>query len=214
MEKKLKDLALELFEIGIINFGEFRWKYHEKNPEAPLAPIYFNLRMVRSFPKTIAKVADAFDELIKRKKIKFDLLSDLPYASTPIVSIMMYKSGVPMVTPRKEEKNRGIPTKIEGVFKPGQTVILVDDVLSFADSKIETANLYRERGLKVEDAVVLLAYDLGGKEKMEKNNLRLHSVYEIEDLLSVYLEAGKISQERKREILTSLTNIKSYLQNN
>jgi orotate phosphoribosyltransferase len=212
MEEKLKNLALELFNIGAINFGAFKWKFHEKHPNAPLVPIYFNLRIIRSYPKTISKVVEVFEELIKRKEIKFDLLSDLPYASTPIVSIMMYKSGVPMITPRKEEKKRGIPTKIEGVFKTGQTVILVDDVLSFADSKIETANLYRERGLKVEDAVVLLAYDLGGKEKMIKHNLRLHFVYEINDLLSIYLEAGKISNEKEQEILTGLANVKNYLQ--
>lgn len=212
MEEKLKNLALELFNIGVINFGAFKWKFHENYPNAPLAPIYFNLRIVRSYPKTIGRVVESFDELIKQKKIKCDLFSDFPYASTPIVSILMYKSGIPMITPRKEEKNRGIPTKIEGVFKPGQTVLLVDDVLSFADSKLEVANLYREKGLKVEDVLVLLAYDLGGKEKLKQDNLRLHFVYEINDLLSIYLEAGKISNEKEQEILTSLSNIKNYLQ--
>ncbi|MDI6592056.1 MAG: hypothetical protein QME61_03960 [Patescibacteria group bacterium] len=212
MEEKLKNLALKLFDIGAIKFGSFKWKLHEKFPQAPLSPIYINLRILRSYPKIIGEVVDVFDELIKQKNLKFDLLSDIPYASTPIVSILMFKIGVPMITPRKEEKARGIPTKIEGVFKPGQTVLLIDDVLSFADSKLEIVHLYREKKLILKDILVLVAYDLGGKERLKKENLQIHSVYEINDFLSIYLKAGKISEEKFKEILANLANIKNYLQ--
>jgi len=213
MEEKLENLALKLFDIGAIKFGTFKWKLHEKFPEAPLSPIYINLRILRSYPKIIGQVVDVFAELIKKKNLKFDLLSDIPYASTPIVSILMFKIGIPMITPRKEEKARGIPTKIEGVFKPGQTVLLIDDVLSFADSKLEVAYLFREQGLVLKDILVLVAYDLGGKERLKKENLQIHSVYEINDFLSIYLKAGKISEEKSKEILANLANIKNYLQN-
>ena len=37
-------LADELFDLGAIQFGNFKLKLHEKNPNAPLSPIYLNLR--------------------------------------------------------------------------------------------------------------------------------------------------------------------------
>jgi orotate phosphoribosyltransferase len=212
MKEKLKNLALKLFEIGAIRFGSFKWKLHEKFPQAPLSPIYINLRILRSYPEIIGEVVKVFDEFIKEKNLKFDLLSDIPYASTPIVSILMFKSGVPMITPRKEEKARGIPTKIEGVFRPGQRVLIIDDVLSFADSKLEVSDIYREQGLVLKDILVLVAYDLGGKERLKKENLQIHSVYEINDLLSIYSKAAKISEEKSKEILDNLGRMKNYLQ--
>lgn len=39
-----EDLALKLFDIGAVQFGEFKLKLHEKNPDAPLSPIFFNFR--------------------------------------------------------------------------------------------------------------------------------------------------------------------------
>ncbi len=44
MNKAQERLAERLFNEDVIKFGGFKLKLHEKNPEAPLSPIFFNLR--------------------------------------------------------------------------------------------------------------------------------------------------------------------------
>lgn len=115
----LEELALHLFEIGAIKFGAFKLKLHEKYPDAPLSPIYIDLRMLRSHPEVMDEVVEAYRKELVRVDPTVDLIADIPTAATPIVSILMSKTRIPMITPKKP-KTHGISSKIEGEFQTGQ----------------------------------------------------------------------------------------------
>jgi hypothetical protein len=53
--KNREQLAVELLNIGAIKFGNFRLKLHEKNPDAPLSPIYIDLRLLRSSSSSMGR---------------------------------------------------------------------------------------------------------------------------------------------------------------
>lgn len=152
-------LADHLFRIGGIKFGAFRLKLHEKNPEAPLSPIYVDLWVLRSNPDAMDVAVCVFQEMIQ--SLEFDLLADVPTAATPIVAILMYKTRVPMVTPR-ELKTHGAGANIDGAFRPGQVAVVIDDLVTKADSKLNAINVLEAGGLKVRDVVVLVDREQGG----------------------------------------------------
>jgi len=126
LSKAREKLAEQLFDIGAIKFGAFRLKLHEKKPDAPLSPIYIDLRLLRSFPSAMDLAIEVYMELITG--LKFDFLADVPTAATPIAAILSHRMKVPMVSPRKDEKGHGITGKINGVFETGQTALLIDDL--------------------------------------------------------------------------------------
>ena len=59
----LQQVADTLFDLGVIKFGAFRLKLHEKNPDAPLSPIYVNLRLLRSYPDAMKGVVEIFRDM-------------------------------------------------------------------------------------------------------------------------------------------------------
>lgn len=187
-------LALRLFEIGAIKFGAFRLKLHEKHPEAPLSPIYVDLRILRSFPDVMELAVDLYTKL--SAPLSFDLLADVPTAATPIVAILSNKTRVPMISPRKEEKAHGLIRSIDGVFTTGQVALLVDDLITLAESKLETIAVLEENGVRVHDVVVLLDRQQGGAQVLSQKGYRCHAGFQLADLLEVYLAAGKISREQ------------------
>ena len=92
-------LARSLFVIGAIKFGAFKLKLHEKDPDAPLSPIYIDLRLLRSHPP----VLDLVVEILKKMSqgLRFDCYADVPIAATPIVAILSHQTRIPMITPRE-----------------------------------------------------------------------------------------------------------------
>src|SRR3989344_4769836 len=89
-------LADSLFEIGAIKFGAFRLRLHETYPDAPLSPIYVDLRMLRRFPKEKALAIGQYEQLIL--PLRYDLLADIPTAATPIVASLLDRLYVGQVT--------------------------------------------------------------------------------------------------------------------
>jgi orotate phosphoribosyltransferase len=185
-------LAQALMEAGAVRFGAFRLKLHETNPDAPLAPIYIDLRVLRSFPDQMDVAVAAYRRLLA--ELEFDLLADVPIGSSPFVAILSHLTRVPMVTPR-EPKGHGTGATVEGVFTPGQTAVVVDDLVTRADSKLEAARRLESQGLHVRDIVVLLDREQGGKEQLAAAGYALHAAMPFTELLAICRRTGVIDDE-------------------
>mgnify|MGYP001585540094 FL=1 len=198
MNELNEKLALDLFDIGAVKFGAFKLKLHETNPEAPLSPIYIDLRITRSFPELFADIVYAYDEILR--KIAFDRIADVPTAATPFVGALVYRSEYSMISP-KISKTHGLSGDIDGFFEQGDVVVVVDNLITTANSKLEAIDILKRNGLIVEDVVVLVDRQQGGKETLEKAGYQLHSVFTITDMLGLYLENDKIGQEKYEEVM-------------
>lgn len=191
-------LADLLFKIGAIKFGAFRLKLHETRPDAPLSPIYINLRLLRSFPLALTYSAALLNKI--SQSLTFDILSDIPTASTPIVAVMAYLANRPMISPRKDSKSYGMGVEIDGAYQAGQTALLIDDLVSQADSKIEALAKLKAAELKVTDLLMLVDRQQGGKALLEQQGYRVHVATTISDLLQHYHQTGAIEESRYQEV--------------
>lgn len=201
-----KKLAFDLIKIDAIKFGEFKLKLHKKKPDAPLSPIYIDLRILRSFPKIMATTINVYKDILK--DIKFDLLSDIPTASTPIVAILSHILGIGMISPRKEVKEHGMKAKVEGFYEKGQNVLLIDDLITQADSKFEAINALEQNGLIVKNVVVLLDREQGGASQLENRGYSFHCAYRLSELLEYY---GKNEYITKIDYDRTLNYIRSTI---
>ena len=199
----LEDLALSLFEVGAIKFGAFRLKLHDKYPNAPLSPIYIDLRVLRSKPNVMDMAVEAYRKELVVIDPTVELIADIPTAVTPIVSILMDETRIPMITPKKP-KTHGDPSKIYGKFEPGQRVLLIDDLITKADSKLEAVKTLEDNGLIVRDILVLVDREQGGAEILARHGYNLYSIFKITDLLNLYLGKGKISRKEYDKTISYL----------
>lgn len=186
MSKK-QEIALALHEIGSIKFGEFTLKSGIKSP------IYIDLRLLISYPKVLKLISEAMTE--KAKELKFDVIAGIPYTALPIATAMSLDQNWPMVYARKEVKEYGTKKKIEGVFKEGDTALIIDDLITTGGSKFETIEPFEASNLKITDFLVLVDREQGGGRLLEEKGFKLHSIIGINEILDILKENDKIDDQ-------------------
>ena len=183
-----------LLTSGAVKFGAFRLKLHETQPDAPLSPMYVDLRVLRSFPDALDAAVATLRELIERDKLVFSRYADVPMAATPMVAVLSHLTRIPMITPR-EAKTHGAGGNINGFFTAGETVVVIDDVVTHADSKLEAIRTLEANGLIAHDVVVLVDREQGGPEAIAAAGYTLHAAVTISDLLAYWRETGGIAED-------------------
>lgn len=198
MNSDKKHLILELYRIGSIQFGEFTLKSGLKSP------FYIDLRRVVSYPALMKHIKKLFKSITA--ELSFDLITGIPYTALPIASLLSVYMNKPLIYPRKEVKAYGTARQIEGVFEEGQSCLVLDDVMSTGESKIEIAEILEKNGLRVEEFVVLIDRSYAGQNVMKEHGYRLHSVVTISDILNV-LETEKLIT---KDQLNAVSSFLSY----
>lgn len=217
MNQSYKDVADRIFERGAFKFGAFKLKHHEKNPEAPLSPFYINLRTkdnpTNPGPLTGADcflIAEAMWSLVKEKELCFSVIAGIPYAGDPIVEafesmVLFLKTTIKLDKEIGENYRKIIP--LEGFdLKLGERTLLIDDLVTKANSKIEAIRAIESLGLTVNDLVVLIDRQQGGRKQLKEAGYNLHSCFTITELLEYYLSKGKISSKKFEECLDYIIN--------
>lgn len=186
-------LAKELFEAGIVKFGDFTLK------SGLQSPIYIDLRMLVSYPKLLFKVASAYYLILE--SLTFDRLAAIPYTAIPIGTAISLQGKWPLIYPRKEVKEYGTKSAIEGAYQPGDRIAVIDDLTTTGLSKFEIIEKLSGEGLRVEDIVVLIDRESGANQKLMEAGFRLHPVFTLTQLVNILAEQKLISAEQKQAVL-------------
>lgn len=86
-------------------------------------------------------------------------------------------------TVRKEAKEHGRGKKIEGNFELGNTVLVVDDVITTGGSTLKAIDAIEAEGGKVAAALVLVDREEGGREAIEARGIPVFPLFTRTTLL-------------------------------
>ena len=182
------DLILQLYDIGCILFGNF------VQASGATFPYYVDLRKIISNPQIFHQILSAYADILQN--LSFDIIAGIPYGSLPTATGLALRLNYPMIFPRKEVKAHGTRRLIEGNFNPGETVVVVDDILISGKSVMEGAAKIKSAGLNVYDIVVFMDHQQGVKERLKENGYQAHAVLTISEITETLYEAGRINKEQ------------------
>ena len=189
-----------LNKIGALQFGAF------KLTSGKISPYYIDLRIVPSFPDAFQKICNFYVSFIKKEVSakNFQRIAGIPVAGIPFASIIAYNLQKPFLYVRKGVRLHGRQRRVEGVLAPGDRVLLVDDLITTGLSLRKAAKAIMAEGGVVSDAVVLLDREEGGRKKLEKSGINLHSLLNISEIANKLCEIGAIDEEQLKTILRQI----------
>ncbi|MDR1316593.1 MAG: orotidine-5'-phosphate decarboxylase [Spirochaetales bacterium] len=181
-----RELILSLETSGLVRFGtQFVLK------SGKVSPFYIDLRNVVSRPDLFRNMSDMLTEKIRG--LEFDVISGIAYTALPYAAVVAERLGKPLIFQRKEEKSYGLGGSIVGDFKPGDKCLVIDDLVTTGESKIETAECFEAAGLIVKDFVVFIDRSLHAAADMERRGYNLHSLVTLEEILHTLQAEKRIS---------------------
>lgn len=206
MQKKKSKEAIKaeickiLNKIGALKFGAF------KLTSGKISPYYIDLRIIPSFPDAFQKICNLQAAFIKEEigLKSFDRIAGIPIAGIPFASLIAYNLKKPFLYIRKGVRLHGRKRRIEGILTPGDRVLLIDDLITTGLSLTEAKKAIEAEGGVTTDAVVLLDREEKGKEKLDKNGIRLYALLKMSEIANRLCEIGAIDEVQLKTILEQI----------
>lgn len=172
-------------------------------------PIYVDFRLLQSDPKLLQTIAYELRKLTLKKKLKYDRIASIPLGGVPLGIALSLTTGKPHVMPRLDNKQHGLGAKINGTYKKGERILVVDDLVTKATSKFEAVKFLAAAGLKVRDILVVLDREQGGREALAAQKLKLYALFTFDYFLASLLAQKKITPTVYKKIIDYLKKAKA-----
>ncbi len=192
MDNPFQSLIEGLYQIGAVQFGEFRLK------SGLLSPIYVDLRLLPSAPALLKQAARALARAAA--PLSFDRVAAIPLGGLPIGTALSLEMERPLIYPRPEVKQHGSKKSVEGAFHAGETALVVDDLISTGGAKLEAVEQLKAEGLVVRDVLVLIDRQQGGREELASAGCSLHALFTLLEMTAALESAGSITAEQARAV--------------
>lgn len=113
----------------------------------------------------------------------------LTLGADPIAYAIAYASqlaGTPVraFTVRKEAKQHGTGQLIEGQFRTGDRVVVVEDVITTGGSALKAVAAVRAAGAEVLGVLAVVDREEGGREALEREGLRVEALVPAREILA------------------------------
>ncbi|MBA3644743.1 MAG: orotate phosphoribosyltransferase [Gemmatimonadaceae bacterium] len=172
---------VELLKKKSVRFGAFTLA------SGATSDLYIDARLTTMSPEGLALIGPLALSTIRRMRWNADSIGGLTLGADPIAYAASFASTMspPLLrafTVRKEPKEHGTRKLIEGPFKPGDRVVVVEDVVTSGASALRAIDAVREAGGEVVGVVALVDRHEGGTEKIKTAGYSLITLVEGEEL--------------------------------
>ena len=172
---------------------ERAFKYSE-NPPFTLAsgrtsPYYFNCKPVTLDPEGMNLIGHVIFNMLSGSGVT--AAGGLTLGADPIanaLAVISFQRGNPIksFTVRKETKGHGTKGRIEGAVRPGEKVVILEDVITTGASAIAAIESARAEGLVVDRVIALIDREEGGRENIQKLVDRVDAVFKRTDIMALH----------------------------
>lgn len=188
--KQAARFLLQIKAIKLNNESPFTWASGRKSP------IYCDNRVTLSYPDIRTFIRQQFVAIVNELYADVDVIAGVATGGIAQGVLVAQDLGKPFVYVRPEEKKHGLGNKIEGDLKSGQSVVVIEDLISTGKSSLQVVDALRDAGCSVKGMAAIFTYNLEvAKQAFETKDVLLNTITDYHTLVDLAAEESFISQE-------------------
>jgi len=179
-----------------------------------LSPIYCDNRKTLSYHKIRTSIRQQFVNIIQNEYPSVDVVAGVATGAIAHGILVAQELGVPFVYVRPSEKKHGLGNKIEGNLESGQSVIVIEDLISTGNSSLSAVEAIREAGCEVKAMIAIFSYNLKiALNNFEKANCTLYTLADYDFLIQKAAESNYISESDMSSLIKWRENPEQWATN-
>ena len=187
--KKTAEYLLQIKAIKLQPSNPFTWASGWKSP------IYCDNRKTLSFPEVRSFIRDSFATMIKDLYPQAEMIAGVATGAIAHGALVADKLRLPFIYVRSGAKEHGLGNQIEGCFKRGQKVVVIEDLISTGGSSLNAVNALREAGCDVLGMVAIFTYEFKkATDAFTSENCKLNTLSNYSVLVETAVKTGYIGQ--------------------
>ncbi len=193
--KKTAEILLQIKAIKLEPQTPFTWASGWKSP------IYCDNRIVLSYPPMRNYIREEMAKGVEKHYGKPDVIAGVATGAIGIGILVAEALGVPFVYVRPEAKKHGRQNQIEGYLKKGQTVVVIEDLISTGNSSLNAVQVLKEAGAQVKGMIAIFSYGFPISQKNFKNaETELFTLSDYENLIEQAHETNYITEKEMQTL--------------
>jgi len=196
-------VALSLLQINAIKLNPanpFTWASGWKSP------IYCDNRKTLSYPEVRSLICEGFKKQIIEKYPDVEIIAGVATGAIAHGMLVADRLNLPFVYVRATPKKHGLENLVEGDIKPGQKVVVIEDLISTGLSSLSAVEALRSTGCEVLGMFAIFTYEFAlASENFKKAKVKLDTLTSYRELIKVAIDKGFVNKEHL-ELLNSWRN--------
>jgi len=188
VERILAEKLLEIKAVKLQPKSPFTWASGWKSP------IYCDNRKTLSYPGLRSFVKLELSRLVMEKYPDATAIAGVATGAIAQGALVAEEMHLPFVYVRSSPKDHGLENTIEGDLKPGQKVVVIEDLVSTGSSSLKAVEALRRAGGEVLGMLASFTYSFPlAEEKFRQAGVMLHTLCNYETILETALETDYIT---------------------
>jgi len=185
---KTAELLLQIKAIKLEPQEPFTWASGWKSP------IYCDNRIILSYPPIRNFVRENFARQIEELYGKPDVIAGVATGAIGIGMLVAEYMNLPFIYVRPEAKGHGRKNQIEGHLESGQTVVVIEDLISTGNSSLNAIKALQEANVTIKGLLAIFSYGFKiSEDNFKKANIDLYTLSGYDPLIDTALKSNYIN---------------------
>ena len=201
----LASFLLQIKAIKLNPANPFTWASGLKSP------IYCDNRVTLSYPQVRTFIREGFVKMCLDKFGKPDVIAGVATGGIPQGALVAQELGLPFVYVRSEKKSHGMNNQVEGIINSGQSVVIIEDLVSTGKSSLNAVEALREKGAVIKGMLAIFTYGMEiAAENFKNNKCELFTLTNYNALIQKAAEENYIREDDLASLLEWKSNPQAW----
>ena len=193
--EKVASYLLDIKAIKLEPTHPFTWASGWKSP------IYCDNRKTLSYPEVRSYIKEQFAALVREKYPEVEVVAGVATGAIAQGVLVAQELDLPFIYIRSSAKSHGLENLIEGEYKSGQKVVVIEDLVSTGGSSLQAVEALRNAGCEVLGMLAIFTYGFQkAVDNFEKAGCQLTTLSNYNAMIDLALQTGYIQEDQVEKL--------------